>query len=102
MIPAIQIRGVPPMIVLKAPSRSAGMSCAAGKARTRIASRIERTRGAKPISTSRFAVSRPNSSATALDITTSRRKAKIPASTPSGPSATCLLASTPAMQTMPP
>jgi hypothetical protein len=102
MIPAIQMRGVAPMIVLKAPSRSAGMSSAAGSASTRIPSRIEAMRGTKPIATRRFAVSRPYSSATALDVMTSIRKAKMPASTASGPSATCLLASTPAMQTMPP
>ncbi len=41
-------------------------------------------------------------SATALDVTTSNRKAKIPASTAIGPSATCLLPSTPAIHTMPP
>ena len=43
-----------------------------------------------------------SSSATALPSATSSRKAKIPASTASGPSATCLTPRMPAMQTIPP
>ncbi len=78
------------------------MSFDAGTASTSRLSSREATRGTKPISTSWLAVARPCISATALDVMTSNRKAKMPASTASGPSATCLLPSTPAMQTMPP
>ena len=81
-----------PSSVSNAASRSGGMSCAAGRARTRMASSIEKISGTKPISTSRFAVARPNSSATALEVTTSSRKAKIPASTASGPERDLLVA----------
>ena len=63
---------------------------------------IETIIGTKPNSTNRLAVVWPCNSATALEVTTSNRKAKIPASTASGPSATCLLPSTPAMVTIPP
>ncbi len=90
------------------------MSPAAGAFSTTIDSRIDAISGRKPICTSRLATARPCNSATALEIVTSSRKAKIPASTASGPSptigpipasgpsATCLFPSTPAMQTMPP
>ena len=110
----LQIRGVPAIISSNAWSRSGAMLGEAGSASTSSESSTEVISGTKPKITSRFAVSGPCSSATALDTETSSRKAKIPASTASGPtparvpiseigpSETCLLPSTPAMQTMPP
>ena len=79
------------------------MSGDAGTASTTMLSSSETISGTKPISTSRLAVARPCSSATELEVTTSSRKAKMPASTAERARApTCLLPSTPAMHTMPP
>src|SRR6059058_4773466 len=60
------------------------------RASTSWISSIEVIKGTKPMRTRRSAVCRPCSSATVLPRTTRRMKPKIPASTASGPSATCL------------